>query len=160
MVKYDRCKDRGTAEPALLYRSGKMPRCYDCQHYFNLTVKPTGGGVRFTRQEFLAWRREGPDRRRCVYCGIDGDELYRLGVLNVRTKERFEAIGVDRIDNSQPYVLANIAPCCALCNGIKSGILTHPEMLRVGEVLSSIWRARLASSAAPAEERARASEVL
>jgi hypothetical protein len=131
-----------TQDPKLHYRSGAMSLCIDCQHYRNLTTKATGGGVSFTRDDFLDWRRADASRRRCVYCGIDGDQLYAMNVLNVRTKKRFEVIGIDRIDNTRSYDLDNIHPCCPLCNGIKSGILTHDEMLDLGPRLREIWDAR------------------
>jgi hypothetical protein len=33
-----------------------MARCYDCQNFLNVCVKKTGGGVRFSREEFVAWK--------------------------------------------------------------------------------------------------------
>jgi hypothetical protein len=143
------CPDCGTTDPALHYKSGKMRRCYDCQHYANLTNKATGGGVEFTRDEFVAWKRESADRRRCVYCGITGDALYELNVLNPRTKKRFEVIGVDRRDNLLPYRLDNLDPCCPLCNQIKSQLLTTDEMHILGPQLRLLWHARLARFDAP-----------
>jgi 5-methylcytosine-specific restriction endonuclease McrA len=121
-----------------------MLRCHDCQHYVNLTKKTTGGGVEFTREEFVAWKRQIPGRRQCVYCGISGDELYALDVVNPRTKKRFEVIGVDRRDNQLPYRLDNVDPCCPLCNQIKSQLLTTAEMHILGPHLRELWRARLA----------------
>jgi hypothetical protein len=50
--------------------------------YENLRTKATGGGVEFTRERFVAWRRESDSRRRCGYCGIDGEQLYVMNVLN------------------------------------------------------------------------------
>ena len=120
-----------------------MGLCIDCQHYMNLTKKQTGGGVYFTREEFLAWKRESAERRLCGYCGIGSDQLFDLNVLNPRNKKRFEVIGVDRIDNAKPYRLDNITPCCPLCNGIKSAVLTHEEMLELGPHLRQIWDRRL-----------------
>jgi 5-methylcytosine-specific restriction endonuclease McrA len=140
------CTDCGTTDPGLHYRSGKMRRCHDCQHYANLVKKTTGGGVEFTREEFVAWKRESADRRRCVYCGIGGDELYALNVVNPRTKKRFEVIGVDRRDNSAPYRLDNLDPCCPLCNQIKSQLLSSDEMRELGPRFRRLWDARLARS--------------
>ena len=139
------CPDCGTTDPDLHYRSGKMPRCHDCQHYVNLTKKTTGGGVEFTRAEFVAWKRASPDRRCCTYCGVNGDQLYALNVVNPRTKKRFEVIGVDRRDNSAPYRLDNLDPCCPLCNQIKSQLLTTDEMGELGPHLRQLWEARLST---------------
>jgi hypothetical protein len=57
------CRDCGTTDPTLHYISGRMKRCYDCQRYLNLSTKKTGGGVEFSREEFLEWVRERPERR-------------------------------------------------------------------------------------------------
>ena len=125
-----------------------MRLCVDCQHYRNLRQKATGGGIEFSREEFVRWKRESPQRRRCVYCGIDGEQLYALGVFNIRTKKRYEVIGVDRRDNELPYRPDNIQPCCGICNGIKSGTLTHEEMIVLGSTLRELWDARLANQRA------------
>lgn len=36
--------------------------------------------------------------------------------------------GLDRMDSSLGYLLANVAPCCGPCNVVKSNILTYEEM--------------------------------
>ena len=142
MVKlFHKCKECGTEDPSLLYRSRKMPRCVDCQHYHNLSNKKTGGGVHFSSAEFLEWRRS-PGNRTCVYCGNDGEKLFALGIMNVRTAKRYEVIGVDRVDNLKPYRLDNIVPCCGPCNSIRGAILSHSEMLTLSPQLKSIWTAR------------------
>ena len=147
MPKYSKCKDCGTEDPALLYASGKMWRCHDCQHYDNLSKKSTGGGVEFSREEFVAWRRPDPACCRCSYRGIDGQQLINLRVVNVRTKSPYEVVGVDRMDNSRPYSLDNIVSYCGPCNAIKGGILTHAEMKQLGPVLRKVWDLRLGLAA-------------
>lgn len=122
-----------------------MRRCYDCQNFRNLETKKTGGGVTFTREEFVLWKRASSERRRCNYCGLDSAQLYELNLVNPRTKKRYETIGVDRIDNSGPYELANLVPCCAPCNQVKSQLLTFEEMKRLGQHLRAVWDARIAS---------------
>ena len=87
------CVECGTIHPVLHYRSGKMTRCYDCQNYLNLTTKRTGGGVQFSREQFITWKRSSPERRKCSYCGIDSAGLQKLGAVNVRTKGPYESIG-------------------------------------------------------------------
>jgi 5-methylcytosine-specific restriction endonuclease McrA len=121
-----------------------MKRCHDCQNYLNLSTKKTGGGIRFERNEFIAWKRASPDRRRCTYCGIDSTMLYALNIQNPRNKSRYEAIGVDRIDNGRPYDLYNLVPCCPLCNQIKSQLLTYAEMAKLGSHVRALWDGRLA----------------
>jgi 5-methylcytosine-specific restriction endonuclease McrA len=128
-----------------------MSRCHDGQHFANLATKATGGGVGFTRQAFVEWKRVGPERRKCVYCGINGEELYELNIVNPRTKKRLEVIGVDRRDNQLAYRLDNLDPCCPLCNQIKSQLLTPSEMHALGPHLRKLWQARLVELRARAE---------
>lgn len=135
------CKDCLTTDPTLHYRSGKMPRCKDCQNYANLLSKTTGGGVTFSRHEFVEWKR-GQDRV-CHYCGLAEMELVHLGVVNVRTKRIMETIGVDRVDNTRNYSLDNIVLCCGPCNAIKSSILSSEEMLLLGPHIQEVWIRRL-----------------
>jgi 5-methylcytosine-specific restriction endonuclease McrA len=137
------CADCATTESGLLYRSGRMTRCYDCQNYWNLIHKKVARQMEFDRTAFVAWKRENSDRRSCQYCGIDAASLYRLEIT--RANRRCENIGVDRIDNQEPYRLANLVPCCPICNGIKSDVLTYAEMVEVGNLLGRLWRRRLAA---------------
>jgi hypothetical protein len=53
------CVDCGRDDPALLYRSGRMQRCHDCQNFANLLSKKTGGGVEFERDAFLVEGERG-----------------------------------------------------------------------------------------------------
>jgi 5-methylcytosine-specific restriction endonuclease McrA len=140
------CRDCGTTDETLHYRSGKMSRCHDCQHYANLMTKKTGGSVSFTREEFVEWRRASPERRRCTYCGIDSAQLYALNVINPRTKKRYEVVGVDRVDNAKAYDLENLVPSCPLCNQVKSQLLTYEEMASLGPHLRTFYDARLATA--------------
>jgi hypothetical protein len=143
------CVDCGTEDSTLLYRSGRMSRCYDCQNFLNLVRKETGGGITVTRQEFLEWKATRP--RECSYCGISGNDLYALSIVNPRNGKPYESIGVDRISNAHGYDLDNIVPCCGPCNAIRGGVLTFEEMQRLGETLRRIWNDRLA--AVPAGSR-------
>ena len=43
-------------------------------------------------------------KKNCIYCG------------------EVEKIGIDRIDNSIGYILSNCAPCCWMCNRMKSNL--------------------------------------
>ena len=135
------CADCGTEERTLLYRSGRMGRCYDCQGYVNLKVK-SKGTLPYDRETFVEWKRAAESRRRCGYCGIDSAGLYALQVINVRTKKAYESIGVDRIDNARGYELDNIRPCCGPCNAIRGSILTAAEMDVLGPALAELWRRR------------------
>jgi 5-methylcytosine-specific restriction endonuclease McrA len=143
-----RCIDCGTTDKTLQYKSGKMKRCYDCQNYANLKRKVTKAGheLGIGPDEFREWKRAEPSRRRCTYCGNSSEDLHRLAIPNVRTGKRYESIGVDRPDNSKPYTIDNIVPCCGPCNSIKGTVLTKAEMEELGEKLAKIWKGRLSTS--------------
>lgn len=145
MKKYGiKCNRCSTEDKTLLYRSGKMPSCYDCQNYANLQKKSEPSVLGFTREEFLSWKRA--QLRQCFYCGIEEKDIYGVKVINVRTKKVMESIGVDRASNDQDYHFENMVLCCGPCNGIKSGMLTKEEMLLLGPVLRQIWQERLDAS--------------
>jgi hypothetical protein len=135
------CADCGTEEADLLYRSGRMKRCYDCQGFENLRAK-SKEPLPYDRQAFVAWKRADPARRRCGYCGIAAPELFALQIINVRTKKPYESIGVDRIENEGGYEFANIRPCCGPCNAIRGSILRPREMEMLGPILAEVWRRR------------------
>ena len=46
-----------------------------------------------------------------------------------------KGIGLDRLDNSQGYILTNIVPCCGRCNQIKGPKLNQEQMVKVAVVL-------------------------
>jgi hypothetical protein len=66
-----------------------------------------------------------------------------LAIVNPRNRKRFESIGVDRRDNTAPYSLGNLVPCCGPCNALRSSILTFDEMVELGPTLRRVWEARL-----------------
>lgn len=51
---------------------------------------------------------------RCTYCGRETQSGY---------------VGLDRMNNSKGYTLANATPCCMSCNRIKGGRLNVKQML-------------------------------
>jgi len=140
----DRCLDCGTDESQLEYQSGKMPRCYDCQNYLNITSTApykrfeAAGHRQVSRQELVDWKRG--QERICHYCGNTDSNggIYSLNVHNNRNGVRHEALGVDRIDSEQPYIVENIVLSCGLCNSIKSSNLTEDEMRELGPMLLDI----------------------
>lgn len=67
------CKGCGSEAVDLVYESGRMKNCKDCQRWFNLTVNSrkmrrdgTTYPLQFTKPEFLAWSRS-QGTRRCTY---------------------------------------------------------------------------------------------
>lgn len=54
--------------------------------------------------------------------------------------DTIETIGLDRIDNTKGYCLANVVPCCALCNYTRSNRFTYEAMTK--EIGPAIQRVR------------------
>jgi hypothetical protein len=135
-----RCKDCLTTDPDFHYKNRKSYRCYDCERY-RVLVERSKFPVEFDHSEFIAWKDSAPGRGRCVYCGINNRGLYALEITNPRGR-RYESLGVDRIDREAPYTLDNIVPACGPCQSMRGSVLTHEEMLRLGPVLTAIWRER------------------
>jgi len=65
--------------------------------------------------------------RPCAYCG---------GALNST------GAGLDRKDSAVGYTTENVAPCCRVCNLVKSDIFTAREMLLLGRCIRDIMNAR------------------
>lgn len=56
--------------------------------------------------------------QRCVYCGRQP--------FSIQTRKNswgvFVHNGIDRVDNSKPYTLSNVVPCCKDCNAMKRSL--------------------------------------
>lgn len=52
----------------------------------------------------------------CHYCGSPPTNWTKLANHNIQYN------GVDRVDNTRPYEIGNIVPCCKLCNAMKSNL--------------------------------------
>jgi hypothetical protein len=75
-----------------------------------------------TKDEFLSMIQ-----RDCQYCGIPP---MMVGVSPKRDNKdpaysSFKWNGVDRVDNSKGYILANVTPCCMLCNLAKKNLSSN-----------------------------------
>ena len=56
----------------------------------------------------------------CHYCGIPPTAM--IGGYRRVKKRKFAPVhGVDRVDNSKPYLLTNCVSCCSDCNYMKKG---------------------------------------
>ena len=65
----------------------------------------------------------------CSYCG---------------DKRPAYGYGLDRVDNSQGYALANVNPCCADCNVARSDRFSASEMLHeIGPAIARVKKARI-----------------
>jgi len=82
-----------------------------------------------TREEFIKWYDSEP--KTCAYCDIPED---MVGIFrdkyNIHARLR---LTVDCKDDSIGYRLGNIVLACGLCNTMKMNVLTHDEMLDVGQ---------------------------
>jgi len=71
------------------------------------------------QDEFIRWY-ETHDKV-CHYCGIPQNNNIRLEI--------------ERMDNNDGYKLDNMTLACSDCNGVKGSILSHDEMMVVGNVI-------------------------
>lgn len=60
----------------------------------------------------------------CYYCGESPNRTF----INRRTKDSYTYNGIDRVNNSQGYVLDNVVSCCTTCN-LKKGSSSQTEFL-------------------------------
>lgn len=52
---------------------------------------------------------------------------------------RIETVGLDRINNTKGYSIANVIPCCSICNYARGDEFTHEEMVTViGPAISKV----------------------
>lgn len=56
----------------------------------------------------------------CFYCNVEFSNNCKSNVKTYETS--FSYNGIDRVDNSQGYVVENCVPCCRRCNSIKKNI--------------------------------------
>ena len=146
------CSECSCTDESLRYSSGKIPKCKDCQRYYNVTVnakRERSGGVTFavafSREEFLAWI--ATQSRKCRYCGVTDAELGTLGIKS-QIKLKVEALGIDRLDPGAHYTLSNIALCCFACNKAKGNVFTEAEMTTIGRAIAEVWQGRRGGGAA------------
>ncbi len=89
-------KERKKQQAREKYSNGKLKKIYKYSVYKR--------GAKVRKLLFLLTKKEFEHiiSKCCVYCG-DKDN-----------------IGVDRVDNTIGYVLENCAPCCTMCNYMKT----------------------------------------
>ncbi len=84
---------------------------------------------RRAKKKKLCFELTIPDMRKlmksdCIYCGdAPQDRAYS------NTQRSSKVNGIDRVDNSKGYTLANCVPCCKSCNFMKN-TMTVQTMLR------------------------------
>ena len=140
-------------ETSLEQRTGSAKFCRDCLHARTL-YRTTQSNLRsgFNRvnkgsptlelgiDEFCRWRKA--QVLECHYCGIQQDELSRVGMRS-QIQRTVKILGVDRLDSDRGYVEGNLAPCCFVCNQIKGNRFTEAEMLDIGPSIGQVWQRRL-----------------
>jgi len=93
-------------------------------------AKKRGRKIDLTKEIFVMWYNK--QIQTCAYCGIKASNLKKYNGIKRLT--------IDRIDNSQGYLLKNITLACALCNKVKSDIFTAKEMCLLSELIRKKWR--------------------
>ena len=84
--------------------------------------------LEITKEDFVRWYTT--QERHCVYCDLSEDDLW---ILQEQYDNRVHRLTVDCKDNKAGYVQENMVLACERCNAIKSNILTHEEMMYVGQ---------------------------
>jgi hypothetical protein len=87
-----------------------------------------------TYQEFVRFT----DIKSCSYCGCDIE--WQPHARNRR--ENHYNYYLDRIDSNRGYSVKNCCVCCPMCNGVKSNVFTHDEMLLMGKTIRKIKNIR------------------
>lgn len=73
--------------------------------------------------------------KKCYYCNREPDRVEKSKYNN----GDFIFSGVDRLDSSLDYTIANCVPCCSKCNVAKNA-LTYKEFL---ELVENIYNNRI-----------------
>lgn len=56
--------------------------------------------------------------------------------VSVRFESKERVNGIDRVDNTQGYTLANAVPCCKRCNQLKSDMQLKEFLSQIERILS------------------------
>ena len=79
-----------------------------------------------------------PSKRKCAYCGIAEDELYKLTTKRVGRGKRLE---YDRVKD-EDYTLDNIELACYWCNNAKTDTFTVKEFIEIARGINAVWKSR------------------
>lgn len=121
--------------------SGRIKTCGSCEYHKNIMAikpprpHPREAGIRAQLRRYIAsalkrkisWLLT-PEQfseitsQDCTYCGAH-PRAYKSRALSRRKGYVITHMnGVDRIDSSGPYTLANTVPCCSVCNKMKMSL--------------------------------------
>ena len=81
-----------------------------------------------SREWFVAWYKNQP--LVCGYCGIPQEKWY---LMAERYNSNWFRLTIDCMDNDAGYIEGNLVLSCAKCNLIKQNILTHDDMVYIGQ---------------------------
>ncbi len=82
---------------------------------YRIGAKKRGYTFDLTREEFAVLTKQD-----CWYCGVEPAQIRRNGGGKLPTLSFYLYNGIDRVDNSVGYTLANCIPCCGACNRMKN----------------------------------------
>lgn len=132
-----------------------MPKCMDCQRYYNLVVNSKrerkhqdySPRLGITEDEFVAWCRS--TARNCAFCGLPESDLPGIGLVSTIGRP-VAALGIDRISNADDYRIGNIQFCCFACNKAKGNVFTDAETRElIGPRIGDCWAVRAGGTADP-----------
>lgn len=68
--------------------------------------------------------------RKCFYCGG-----FNIAENNIISIEDLKYCGIDRVDNSRPYVIDNCVSCCNVCNRMKLELKMEDFIQHIKKIL-------------------------
>ncbi len=131
-------------------RDRLCPGCKTAKGLYRTTVGNLANGFNrkykgapemiMTLEEFCLWRSRTPQR--CHYCGIDEADIPAVGMKS-QVQKPVRTMGIDRVDSSAGYSIANIKPCCFVCNQVKGDRFSELEMKTIGRAIGEVWQSRI-----------------
>jgi hypothetical protein len=134
--------------------SGKSKSCGCVQKKNSTEARRLIPGLGNWRQKYDVYRRSAKKRRLafclsfsefvticqkdCFYCGdAPSNTPYRVG-KGISEKWRTECVilsnGVDRVDNSEGYLLTNVVTCCTTCNTMKMSLTKEDFLSKIKKI--------------------------
>lgn len=181
----NRCDRELPATPELFVRDLSRPlglayECRECmsarkkgrdrrrERWTNMTAEQKARKMALSRRYyrtnngraiFLLKSCQSFDKKRGLHCDLTKQWLLDniIGKACTYCGTSDEGIGCDRIDNSLGHAIANVVPCCGLCNRTRSNHFTPDEMRLLGKTIEEIRRLRGTASMAVANEARRGS---
>jgi hypothetical protein len=126
-LKLENCRKCNNKGP----RPWKRKRPFEVN--YNSLIQRARHPVHITYEQFAEFAKQ----KECHYCGTE--------IVWTEYRSRKDGGGaasnLDRMDNSKPYEIGNIAVCCRRCNYAKNTHFTYEEWLQIGNLIRS-WAPR------------------